>query len=333
MHEKVIDQLITTFPSISFQQKVSLAPFTYMKVGGLATLFVESTTVEDLYNLSSFCFVHAIPFVVLGGVSNTVIADTGIDALVILNKSNTVEIRGTDGSEKVQVTSDSGVITAMLANETMKADLTGLEYFVGVPGTVGGAVVNNSHFTLHELIGNTIVSVDVCTETGARETWTKDRLKFGYDYSIFHETKAIVLRVTFELYRGDQVHIQEKMLAAAKKRVATQPIGVPSTGCMFKNPRVTPEQLVALQTKLTVPETAVKTDASGTQVSAGFLIDQAGLKGTTIGGAAVSDKHATYIVNLGTATAGDIDGLASKVETSVFEKFAIKLEREVFFVK
>ncbi len=332
MNASVVDSLIQAFPHLSFLQNVTLAPYTYMKVGGPAQLFIEVTLTDDLFDLSAFCFLHAIPFVVLGGVSNTVISDEGIQKLVILNKTNEVEIRKSDGSEKATVVADSGVITAMLANETMKADLTGLEYFVGVPGTIGGAVVNNSHFTLHELIGNCILSVEVCTEEGTRAVWMKENLQFGYDYSIFHTTKAVILKATFELYKGDQVHIKEKMMQAAQKRVRTQPIGIPSTGCMFKNPKISTQQLASLQGILSVPESAVKSLQDVTQIAAGFLIDQAGMKNTVVGGAQVSDKHATYIVNLGSATAKDIDELANEVESNVFKKFGIKLEREVFFL-
>lgn len=333
MTQTVIDALVQAFPTLSFQENVTIAPYTYMKVGGPARVFVEATTVDALADLSSFCFTHAIPFIVLGGVSNTVIPDTGLDKVVILNKATHIEIKTSDGSEKVLVVAESGVVTAMVANETMKAGLSGLEYFVGVPGTLGGAVVNNSHFTLHELIGNWIESVEVCTQKGQREVWDKAALHFGYDYSIFHEVQAIVLRVTFALYKGDATAIQEKMVAAAQKRVATQPIGIPSTGCMFRNPKVTEDQINALRTQISIPETAIKTENGVTQIAAGFLIDQAGLKGTTVGGAQVSDKHATYIVNLGTATAADVDALAAIVEEKVNQKFSIFLEREVFFVK
>ncbi len=333
MQQKEIDTIITSFPHLPLMQDVPLASFTYMKVGGPAQLFVELHNVDELYDLCSFCFIHAVPFVVLGGASNTVISDAGIQKLVIINKTKSLEFNPVEGTEKVRATADSGVITAMFANDTMSAGLTGLEYFVGVPGTIGGAIVNNSHFTLHELIGNSILHVEVCTPEGKREVWPKEQLKFGYDYSIFHEVPAIVLRATFELYKGDQVHIQEKMLEAAKKRVATQPIGVPSTGCMFRNPAISSEQLTAISAQITVPKEAVKTEHNVTQIAAGFLIDQAGLKGTTVGGAQVSDKHATYIINLGAATSEDIDALATKVEQKVQDKFGIKLEREVFFIQ
>lgn len=332
MQQNVIDNIIQRFPKLQFQQNVVLAPYTYMKVGGPASLFIEISTVDDLFDLTSFCYIHAIPFIVLGGVSNTVIPDKGADKLVIINKTNEVKINRSAGSEKVQVTADSGVITAMLANETMKADLTGLEYFVGVPGTIGGAVVNNSHFTLHELIGNMILNVEICTELGIRKTLPKEELHFAYDYSIFHDVSAVILRATFELFKGDQVHIREKMLAAAEKRVKTQPIGVPSTGCMFRNPQVTSEQLSILHSQLSIPEAALKTENGVTHIAAGFLIDQAGMKGTTVGGAQVSDKHATYIVNLGSATATDVGALATQVEQKVKTKFGVSLEREVFFI-
>lgn len=348
MKNDYMQKLIASFPGLIFQQDVSLAPFTFMKVGGPAKLFVEVNTIDDLFALTSFCFQNQIPFTIIGGVSNSVIPDEGLGRLVILNRTNKARIgdgeffpieevsnskfKIPDDSEKIHITTDSGVITAKLASATMQLGLTGLEHFVGVPGTIGGAVYNNSHFTAHELIGNFILQVEVCTEEGKRESWGRDRLKFGYDQSVFHENKAVILRAKFELHKGDSVHIQEKMREAAKKRTATQPIGIPSTGCMFRNPKVSAKDLARIKEKIEVPESAIKEVNGQTQLAAGFLIDKAGLKGTTVGEAQVSEKHATYIINLGNATAKDIENLCQVVEKKVFAAYNVLLEREVFFL-
>ncbi len=328
----MIDQLIKSFPTLPFKQNHILAPYTFMKVGGPATLFVEVESKQNLFELCSYCFQHNIRFVVIGGVSNSIIPDEGIDALVIKNDCTQIEFLEEHG-EKIYVQADSGVVTATLAHATIQHGLTGLEPFIGVPGTLGGAVVNNSHFTAHDLIGNFIISVQVCTTSGELEVWSKEELEFGYDHSIFHHNKAVVLSATFELFKGDPVHMQEKVREAARKRTTTQPIGMPSTGCMYRNPQVPVEKYEQLHNHFDIPSGAVKDVEGKKQIAAGFLIDKAGLKGTTVGGAQVSEKHATYIINTGSATTQNIERLCQIVESKVKDTFGIELEREVFFLQ
>lgn len=324
--------ITTTFPHLQFKEHEVLKPYTYMKVGGPASLFVEITNHDDLFELSRCCFINNISFVILGGASNVVVSDQGIDKLVILNRTAAIThtIHATGGV----ITADSGVITAQLSNYASEHHLTGLEHFVGVPGTIGGAVFNNSHFTAHELFGNHVVSVEVCTSEGKKETWKQEQLRFGYDTSIFHSNPAVILSVTVELKQGEETAIREAILAAATKRALSQPIGVPSTGCMYKNPTLTTEQLKALQEILEVPSSAIKNiHPDRYNVAAGLLIEQAGLKGRAVGGAMVSTKHATYIVNTGDATTTDIETLCRQVEAEVLSKFHIALEKEVFFIR
>jgi UDP-N-acetylmuramate dehydrogenase len=323
----MMSELQHQFPEFSFQENVSLAQYTHMKVGGPARVSVEVNTKEDLQALCAYCFTHQIPFVIIGGASNIIIPDNGIDKLVIRNLTSSIEIRGN------HVTADSGVITAVLAKKTADNGLTGFEYFVGVPGTVGGAVYNNSHFSAHQLIGNYLEKVTVCTSAGNLEEWSKDRLDLGYDQSIFHRQPDVILSATFILESGDRATIQENIVRSAKHRTATQPIGIPSSGCMYRNPKVTSEQIKTIETLVEIPESAVKNIDGQTQIAAGFLIDRAGLKGTRIGDVEVSQKHATYMVNVGQATSNDIESLCQLVEAKVFEKFGVKLEREVFFLK
>ncbi|MBP9700454.1 UDP-N-acetylmuramate dehydrogenase [Candidatus Woesebacteria bacterium] len=326
------DHLIKAFPHLSFKENEALKPYTYMKVGGPARLFLEVTQKSDLFEVVRYCFINNIPFVVLGGASNVVVSDQGIDKLVILNKTSKIQ------HEMIQnhgmITADSGVITAVLSNYASEQHLTGLEHFVGVPGTVGGAVFNNSHFTAHELFGNTVQSVEVCTSEGNNETWKHADLRFGYDTSIFHSNPAVILSVTLKLNVGEEAVIRDAILTAATKRALSQPIGVPSTGCMYKNPTLSTSKLAALQEILEIPETAIKKiHPDQFNVAAGLLIDQAGLKGRAVGGAMVSTKHATYIVNTGDATTTDIETLCRQVEEEVQTKFQIKLEKEVFFIR
>ncbi len=327
-----VTTLTAAFPQLQFKEHEVLKPYTYMKVGGPARLFVEVMTAADLFNLTSFCFTSSIPFVILGGASNVVVSDQGIDQLVILNKTASISHELT--AEGGIITADSGVITAVLSNYASEQRLTGLEHFVGVPGTVGGAVFNNSHFTAHELFGNHVLSVDVCTPKGNKETWQHDQLRFGYDTSIFHSTPAVILSVTLRLQLGEATAIREAVLAAATKRALSQPIGVPSTGCMYKNPTLSLQQLEDLQHTIEVPLSAIKEIHPGQyNVAAGLLIDSAGLKGRAVGGAMVSNKHATYIVNTGDATTTDIETLCRQVEEEVRTKFHINLEKEVFFIR
>jgi UDP-N-acetylmuramate dehydrogenase len=328
-----IEHLQTIFPTLIFKPNEALAPFTYMKVGGPARVFVEVGTKDDLSALIRFCFQEKIEFVVIGGASNTIIPDSGLDKLVIRNMTNSITFTQADNNV-VEVTADSGVITAVLANKTMDQGLTGLEYFIGVPGTIGGAVVNNSHFTARDLIGHLVKHVEVCTPEGRVETWERSKLDFDYDHSIFHHTLDVILSSTFVLHKDSQEHIRERVKQAALKRTSTQPIGIPSSGCMYRNPQITQEHLNVIQSHTEVPAGAYHVREDGKiQIAAGFLIDRAGLKGTKVGGAQVSEKHATYMLNTGDATAHDLELLCEKVEQTVKDKWGVNLEREVFFIQ
>lgn len=328
-----LDKLKKHFPELVFEVNEVLAPYTFMKVGGRAMAFVDVKNVINLETLSSFCFLEEIPFIVLGGGSNVIVPDEGLDKLVIHNLTSEITFNP-KGEDLVEVTADSGVVTAILAAKTIEKGLTGFEYFVGVPGSIGGAIVNNSHFTSADLVGNNVVSVRVCAENGKIEVWPVEKLKFDYDYSIFHEVKAVVLSATFLFKKSESSMIEDHVKKAALKRVSTQPLGVPSSGCMYRNPIISKDGFDVLSSKLEVTEGAYKLRDDGRyQVAAGFLIDKAGLKGEKVGDASVSDKHATYILNTGKATASDVEQLCNRVESVVKQKFDVTLEREVFFLK
>ncbi len=328
-----LHDLRVKFPHLLFEANEILAPYTYMKVGGRATALVDVKTRADLFALCSYCFQEKIPFLVLGRGSNVIIPDEGLEKLVIRNLTSEITFK-VRNETLTEVRADSGVIMAILATKTMQKELTGLEYFIGVPGTVGGAIVNNSHFTPKDLVGDNVISVEVVTTEGKQEIWGVERLKFDYDHSIFQERFDVVLSVTFLLKKGAVSMIEEHREKAALKRISTQPLGVLSSGCMYRNPIITNNQFSALSATVEVPEGAYHLLTNGKyQVAAGFLIDQAGLKGAQVGGAQVSHKHATFIVNTGQATSSDITKLCQKIETTVEDKYGISLEREVFFLK
>jgi len=309
MSGDIVSELSQAFPHLVFAQHAALAPHTYMKVGGIADVFVHIKHAKDLHTLVSYCSSHDIPCTVLGGASNVLISDEGLRGVVIKNQSAEIEI--VKGEHAALVTVDSGVPTNVLVRRTLNEGLEGLEYFLGVPGTVGGAIYNNSHY-MSELIGNYVKTVEIFSrKEQVLKTLTKQDMQFAYDFSVLQHTHDIVLRVTFELAYGDKEKLEAKAQEITKKRANTQPLGQPSSGCMFKNVH----------------------KPNGEVLHAGQLIDQAGLKGYRIGDAMVSDVHANFIINTGHATHRDIAQLASYVQNIIKEKYGVELEKEVFMLE
>lgn len=302
-------QLQDAFSNLSFSEHVVLAPYTYMKSGGTAEVFVIVKHSSDLASLIQYCVQHDIKFTLFGGASNVIVSDKGIRGLVIKNQSAEVVVQR--GEHFARVVAESGIATNMLVRKTIDEGLEGLEYFLGVPGTLGGAIYNNSHY-LTELIGNVVKEVEVFQiETQSIQTYTQEDMQFAYDFSLLQKTHDIVLKVVFELEYGNKDSLEQKAREVSKKRAATQPLGTPSSGCIFKNFH----------------------KPTGEVLHAGQLIDQAGLKGYRIGDAMVSDIHANFIVNVGHATSTQVLELANYVQGVIKEKYGIELEKEVFILQ
>ncbi|MFC1653930.1 UDP-N-acetylmuramate dehydrogenase [Patescibacteria group bacterium] len=297
---------------------------TWMKVGGAADLFFQANNTHDLIRAIKLSIENKIPYTILGGGSNIVVRDGGIRGLVIKNKANNISVVGVKGGVKnnrvdtlsAKVKAESGAIINHLVRYTLEESLQGLEEFLGVPGTVGGAVYNNSHHLDH-LIGSYISQVEVIDKEANIKTYSNDQMKFSYDYSIVQDTGEVVISATFDLKKGNKDELWKAAEAALKRRRDTQPLEIPSSGCMFKN--IGKAQALSYKTP-------------NHSTSAGLLIDKSGLKGEKIGGAEVSDVHANFITNKGGATAEDIDKLATLVADRVKEKYGVTLEREVFFI-
>ncbi len=296
---------------------------TYIKIGGPADLFFIANNLEELTSAVRSAIKEKIDLFVLGGGSNILVSDKGYRGLVIKNRADKISFHKFTGKvhdkkakiDAAEITAESGAITNLLVRRSIQEGLEGLEYFLGVPGTLGGAIYNNSHYQ-QQLIGDVVHSVQVLDNKGKEKVYTKEQMQFSYDYSILHKTKEIVLSVTFRLQGQESQKLWRKAELFARNRSETQPLNFPSSGCMFKNPEKEKDNYTDTKSKL----------------SAGYLIDKVGLKGTKIGNIKVSEKHANFMVNIGGATAKDVLKLVKLVQDKVNKKFGIKLEMEVFKV-
>ena len=285
------------------REKAALAPYTTYGVGGPADLLIEARATEDLAALVRLAHAAGVPALVLGAGSNVLIADGGVRGLVILNRCVGYGIDD-DGV----LVAESGVDLRKVARATVEAGWAGLDWAIGVPGSVGGGVVGNAG-AYGGCIADNLVWVDVALADGARALWGAEELAFGYRTSALKRVaepsrRPVVLQAAFQLERADLAELQERVRAIQAQRLARTPAGR-CAGSVFKRTLHYP---------------------------AGFLIEQAGLKGQRVGDAVVSDKHANFIMNQGQATAADIRALIVLVQREVKEKLGERLEPEIEFL-
>ncbi len=298
-----------------------LASHTYFKTGGKAAVFIQPQTQSDFIQLINFCQQHQLSHRVIGGASNLLVQDEPLNQVIIQPQHHQFTV--TDqvlADQRTIIQAESGLKTALLVRKTVDAGFQGLEYFLGVPGNLGGAVYNNAHY-LQALIGDFIHRVKVLDQTGETTWLNHDECQFGYDQSRFHHSHEVILEVEFALLPGKKTESEQKIKEATQYRAATQPLGLPSSGCIFRN---VPNNDHLRQL---FPQFADKSF-----VPAGFLIDQAGLKGTKIGEIEVSHKHAAFMVNHGSGTTNQAKALISQVKHTVHQQFGVELEEEVFYV-
>ena len=270
---------------------------TTFRVGGPADIFLTPSA-EELPAVLSVCREEQVPVTVIGNGSNLLVGDQGIRGVVICIGSGMRGIR-VDG-EKIFL--EAGVTLAAAAQQAAKAGLAGLEFASGIPGTFGGAVVMNAGAYGGEM-KDVIVSVRVISEDGEILTLSKEELDLSYRHSVIPERGYLVIDGELLLTREkDPDQITERMEELKKKRIEKQPLEYPSAGSTFKRPE---------------------------GYFAGKLIMDAGLRGFSVGGAAVSEKHCGFVINKGNATAADICALMDEVTRIVKEKYAVTLEPEV----
>lgn len=303
----VLLDLQAAFGDEPVRQEVPLAPLTTFKVGGPAEWFVEPHTSDAIVRGLQAAHRLHLGVTMLGGGSNVLIADDGLRGLVMRPRGGTIELVG----DRL-VRADAAVTINGLVRWTITRGLAGLEAWAGTPGTVGGALYGNAHWR-QQNIGDLVESVRLADRTGALRQVSGDRLEFAYDSSRLQRSGEVAVWAAFRVTPGQPADVlRETARASLAFRKRTQPLASPSAGCIFQNPQ---------------PGRDVVPD--GIPPSAGALIDRAGLKGHRIGGARVSEVHANFIVNDGTATAADIGALADRCRTEVLARFGVRLREEI----
>ena len=273
-----------------------LAPYTWLKVGGPAQYFIEPRHPEELVQVVQCCHAEQIPVRVLGGGSNLLVRDEGVGGVVLRLSGDAFARIDVDGTS---VRSGAGALLSQLISRSVKAELAGLEVLAGIPGTVGGALRGNAGGRSGD-IGQFVKSVKVLTAKGEVFMRSEDELLFSYRQSSLYE--MVVLEGVFALHHGNPDEIVNRMRKIWIMKKATQPLSFQSAGCIFKNPR---------------------------GLSAGALIEQAGLKGTRIGNAEISDRHANFIVTHPGAGSDDVLRLIDLARSKVAEQFGVDLELEI----
>lgn len=298
---KAVDSKVIYLPGTdcAIKPQASLSAFTSYRVGGGAEWYVAPRNLEMLQASIKYAQELSLPVTILGAGSNLLVSDQGIPGLVIATR----HFRSKHFDPQTgQLTVAAGESIPSLAWEAADLGWEGLEWAVGIPGTVGGAVVMNAG-AHNSCIADMLVSAEVLSPDGTLETLTPSELGYKYRTSLLQGSKRIVTQATFQLQPGAD---PAKVIATTKQhkqhRLSTQPYNFPSCGSVFRNPK---------------PYTA------------GWLIEQAGLKGYQIGGAQVALLHANFIVNRGGAKASDIFCLISHIQHQVQERWSIWLEPEV----
>lgn len=279
-----------------------MSKHTTFKVGGPCDLFVSIADVKEAEDLIRLLSMNGIPYFVIGNGSNLLVSDEGYRGVII-------EIGKEYSSISIEdnvIIAEAGALLVKVANEAYKAGLAGMEFASGIPGTIGGGVFMNAGAYGGEL-KDIVQSVTVLnTETGEIFEKKCEEMKFSYRYSIAKEEPLIILKAVLKLKKGEKELIKARMDELKEQRVSKQPLEYPSAGSTFKRPE---------------------------GYFAGKLIQDCGLKGYTVGGAQVSEKHSGFVINTGNATANDVFSLISDVQAKVNEKFGVHLETEVCILK
>jgi len=304
------------------KEREPLAKHVNIRIGGPADFYVEAKSSEELVLAVEAALADGLPYVVLGGGSNSLPSDEGFRGLVIQAANRGWRI------EDERVYAEAGVPSAFLARKAAEAGLTGLEWAVSLPGTIGGAVRGNAGCFGGET-KDAVVSVDALRVTDGsteRVVYSNEDCRFGYRDSAFKRSSDVVLDVELELTQAPKEECLAKLDAVLSKRKLEQPSDNPSAGCMFKNFEYRDESDVAkLRATIDVPKEFL--DAK--RIPAGWLIEQADLKGESIGGASVSEKHGNFLVNRGDATASDVLQLISLIKMRIRDGYGVQLEEEV----
>ena len=276
-----------------------MSKYTSFKIGGPAECLIKIKTKEELKEVLLFANKENIPITVIGNGSNILVLDEGIKGITLIIKIEGIEYN--EEGKKVIINVGAGEKIAKVGRMFLNKELTGFEEISGIPGSIGGAVRMNAGAHGKEM--KDIIKTVTCMDySGNEKKFSNQEMNFKYRKTILNEEKYIVTEVELELEKGNKQEIKEKMDEYTKFRKEKQPLEYPSAGSVFKR---------------------------GEDFITSKLIDEAGLKGLSVGGAEVSTKHAGFIINKKNATAKDVLELVNKVKEEVYKKFNKKIELEI----
>ncbi len=270
-----------------------------MKVGGIIKLLIIVYSIDTLLQVCKMCKTHNIRYRIIGLGANVIFDDETYNGVIIINRSSNIIV------DNNSIIADSGVSIGNLISLTKNHGLSGLEYFAGIPSTLGGAMINNLGTLSHE-IGSLVEYIEChTTDTLEKIILSREDCMFGYRKSIFQNHEFIIAKVKLNLTILDQSLIDENIRYALERKISTQPLDLPNAGSIFKRLN---------------------------EIIPAKIIDELGLKGTSIGGAMISTKHAGFIVNTDNATANDIRRLVELVVDRVYKEKKVYLPLEVEFI-
>src|SRR5690349_14013866 len=307
-----LDRLAQRLDPRFLRRNEPIGPYTTFRIGGPADLFFEATTADSLANAVLAARHLDVPYFVLGLGANILVGDRGFRGLMIRNAARHHEFR--QSGDQCLLWTESGAVVKDLIQESVSRGWSGLEHYVGIPSTVGGAIWQNLHFLAPAperertmFIAEVFERCDILTEENERKTVGADYVRFGYDDTVFHHRRDIVLAATFRLNKADPATLHRIMQENLSWRGGKHPWldWHPSAGSIFK-----------------------KIEGVG----AGRLIDECGLKGLRVGDAQISHIHANIMVNLGHASARDVRELISIAQREVEKKHGLRLEPEIGFI-
>jgi UDP-N-acetylmuramate dehydrogenase len=286
------------------EEAAGLAALSSFRIGGPADFLFEARSEEDLKKAVALAVRERFPFYVIGGGFNILFDDAGYRGLIVRNRAEGVEcVEG-------RLRALSGTNLSSVLQETQAGGLAGLEFMAGIPGTAGGAVVGNAG-AFGRSIGDAVEEAVLLGPGGGERRLSREELGFGYRRSALQKDHAVVLRVTLRVVPGDPRDSENKVRDyLEKRRTKHPPWGTACAGSFFKNPCL----------------------PGGEKVAAGKLLEQAGARGMTVGGAAVYEGHCNFIINTGKARSGDVLLLARKLKERVFAMSGVRLEEEVVYL-
>ena len=298
MKSTIIDTIRNTLPDVSVTEQEPMKAHCSFRTGGPAAAFLVPEDEGSMLKLLAVLSENEIPFIVLGNGTNVVFRDESLPYCII----STEKLQEISLTEEGYVSAQAGAALSRVATFAYENSLTGMEFASGIPGSAGGGVLMNAGAYGGEL-KDIILSVRCCGKNGKYiQELPAEQCDFRYRHSLFQSGDYVILGAVFRLERGEKSGIAAKMKELNARRREKQPLDLPSAGSAFKRPE-------------------------GHYAAA--LIEQCGLKGTAVGGAQVSEKHAGFIVNTGTATSADLEALLTLVSDTVKERTGIELQREI----